>query len=111
MHLYRVFFAIMLCGLLAAPIGSQPVSVLQQLTKAPDFETHRISSYDRTGGNNDRIENIQPGETKVLAEIEGPGAITHIWNTIAAEKYYSRMLVLRFYWDGQETPSVDPHSP
>jgi len=107
MHLYRVFFAIMLCGLLAAPIGSQPVSVLQQLTKAPDFETHRISSYDRTGGNNDRIENIQPGETKVLAEIEGPGAITHIWNTIAAEKYYSRMLVLRFYWDGQETPSVE----
>ncbi|MHC4226245.1 MAG: hypothetical protein ACYSW0_02330, partial [Planctomycetota bacterium] len=27
-----------------------------------DFKTKRISSYDRTGGNNDRFENIKAGE-------------------------------------------------
>ncbi|HPA48001.1 MAG TPA: DUF2961 domain-containing protein, partial [bacterium] len=70
------------------------------------FESHRISSYDRTGGNADRLA-IQPGETRILAEIQGPGAITHIWNTIDAEPYYSRMLVLRFYWDDRKVPSVE----
>ena len=27
-----------------------------------DVKTKRISSYDRTGGNNDRFENIQDGD-------------------------------------------------
>ncbi len=107
MRIFSQLSAIALCGFLAFPVSAQYTSVLQQLSKAPDFGTYRISSYDRSGGNNDRIENIKPGETKVLAEIDGPGAITHIWNTIDAEKYYSRMLILRFYWDGQETPSIE----
>lgn len=91
---------------LAASVYGQPQSLLQNLAQSPDFETHRISSNDRSGGNSDWIA-IEPGETKVLAEIEGPGAITHIWNTIDAEKYNSRMLVIRIYWDGQEIPSVE----
>ncbi|HXK92932.1 MAG TPA: DUF2961 domain-containing protein, partial [bacterium] len=101
-ELLLVFGWITLC-----PSGfSRPLDLLQVLASPPDFETRRISSYDRTGGNEDRLT-IEPGETKVLAEIEGPGAITHIWNTIAAEKYYPRMLILRFYWDGQDIPSVE----
>lgn len=44
-------------------------------------------------------------ETVTLAEIEGPGAIQHIWLTVAPQWW--RKLVIRFYWDGEETPSVE----
>src|SRR5271157_3965574 len=40
-----------------------------------------------------------------LAEIKGPGAIQHIWLTIHPEKW--RRFVIRFFWDGEETPSVE----
>ncbi|HDH99464.1 MAG TPA: DUF2961 domain-containing protein, partial [Firmicutes bacterium] len=48
---------------------------------------------------------LPAGETVELARIEGPGTIQHIWMTVKAEAY--RDCVLRFYWDGEETPSVE----
>lgn len=106
MKTHAAFWIVGMMIFLVTPAGGQAQSPLQNLAYAPDFETHRISSYDRSGGNGDSV-GIDPGETKVLAEIDGPGAITHLWNTIDAEPYHSRMLVLRIYWDGQETPSVE----
>ena len=47
---------------------------------------------------------IKPGETFTLAEIEGSGAIQHIWMTPAGNNRFS---FLRFYWDGEESPSVE----
>ncbi|MBM3190079.1 MAG: DUF2961 domain-containing protein [Chloroflexi bacterium] len=47
---------------------------------------------------------MPPGETLTLAEIEGSGAIQSIWMTLTGRWRYS---VLRFYWDGEETPSVE----
>ncbi len=67
----------------------------------------QISSYDTTGGNNDRI-NILDGKTAVLADIKGPGVITRIWVTIdSRDPYFLRRIVLRMYWDGEENPSVE----
>lgn len=43
--------------------------------------------------------------TTTLADIEGPGAIQHIWLTVDSASW--RRLVLRFYWDHEETPSVE----
>ena len=69
--------------------------------------SRRVSSYDRTGGNRDYLT-IEPWETRVLADIEGPGIIRHIWCTIASDdKYYLRNIVLRMYWDGEPNPSVE----
>ena len=48
---------------------------------------------------------IEPGQTVVLADIEGSGAIRHIWMTLSENKW--RGHILRFYWDGQENPSVE----
>lgn len=48
---------------------------------------------------------IAPSETVTLAEIEGPGAIQHIWLTV--HPTFWRRLVLRMYWDDEETPSVE----
>jgi len=47
---------------------------------------------------------IPAGETFTMAEIEGPGAIQQIWMTPAGKWRYS---ILRFYWDGEEEPSVE----
>lgn len=40
-----------------------------------------------------------------LAEIEGSGAIQHIWITVHPKTW--RSLVLRMYWDGEKEPSVE----
>jgi hypothetical protein len=40
--------------------------------------------------------------------MDGPGIIQHIWITIATnESYHLKKIVLRMYWDGEETPSVE----
>jgi len=80
--------------------------ILSNLGKPQDYVSRRISSYDRSGGNRDSLT-IEPGATAVLAEIPGPGAVHHIWVTIAAEPFYGRKLVLRMYWDGETAPSVE----
>jgi hypothetical protein len=48
---------------------------------------------------------LEPGTTTTLAEIDGPGTIQHIWITVRREAY--RDTLLRFYWDGEETPSIE----
>jgi hypothetical protein len=48
---------------------------------------------------------IPAGETITLADIEGPGTIQSIWLTSQVEAL--RSLILRFYWDDEETPSVE----
>lgn len=63
----------------------------------------RVSSWDTTGRNNDAWI-IPAGESRVLANIEGPGVITHIWMTQAMGY---REVLLRFYWDGARFPSVN----
>jgi hypothetical protein len=47
---------------------------------------------------------IKAGETFVLGEIQGAGAIHHIWMTPTGNWRYS---ILRMYWDGETQPSVE----
>jgi len=68
--------------------------------------TRRFSSWDQTGRNQDAWT-IKKGETMVLADIKGPGKITHIWMTQANEDTeFFRKVLLKFYWDGEENPSI-----
>lgn len=47
-----------------------------------------------------------PARTTVtLAQIQGPGTIQHIWNTVHPDWW--RRLVLRAYWDDEPTPSIE----
>ena len=54
------------------------------------------------------IPSIAAGETVTLT---GSGAIQHIWCTVTDAtpkgRFVLRDLVLRMYWDGEETPSVE----
>jgi hypothetical protein len=47
---------------------------------------------------------INPGETITIAEMEGPGAIQHIWMTPTGNWRYS---IIRFYWDDEKEPSIE----
>ena len=83
------------------------LSPLRGLAKLRDVRTRRFSSYDRTGGNDDRFH-ILPGETVTIAEIGGAGIVTHIWATLACESLHVlRKAVLRGYWDGEPLPSIE----
>lgn len=48
---------------------------------------------------------IASGQTFELANICCSGIIKHIWITDSCQR--NRMLVIRMYWDGSETPSVE----
>jgi hypothetical protein len=47
---------------------------------------------------------IQAKQVFTLAEIQGPGAIQHIWVTPSGDWRFS---ILRMYWDGESQPSVE----
>lgn len=84
-------------------IGS--TSLLNLAKLGDGVKSKRFSSYDKTGGNADWWS-IKAGETISLAEIEGAGAIRHIWMTTGEKDNNLRGLVIKMYWDGEETPSV-----
>ena len=48
---------------------------------------------------------IAPRSTAILADIAGPGAIQHIW--ITCDPRFWRRLVLRVWWDGEDSPSIE----
>lgn len=48
---------------------------------------------------------VAAGETVTLADIEGPGCINHF--SLGSDIKEFRAFVLRMYWDGEETPSVE----
>lgn len=78
------------------------------LTERKDFTAHRSSSNNPDWNSNDDSQRPIPGETTVLADLEGPGAVNHIWMTIADNEYgWPRLLRLRVYYDGSDVPSVD----
>lgn len=85
-----------------------PTTTMKSLTLGRSgVRTRRESSWDRKGGNVD-ARPIPAGATLTVAELKGPGCITHLWFTIAPEDhFYLRSLVLRMWWDGEKEPSVE----
>lgn len=61
---------------------------------------------------------VEPGETVVVADLEGPGVITHIWMTVyhfqtiqfgqeERGRANPQEILIRMYWDGREKPDVE----
>jgi hypothetical protein len=95
---------------------------LEDLTQWKQGRSMRVGSnvwieddmYD--GQNNkDRPDRIEAGQTHVLADLKGPGVITHIWMTFLHEPHFwvtdgaanHQEMLLRIYWDGREKPDVE----
>ncbi|MGH8238249.1 MAG: DUF2961 domain-containing protein, partial [Steroidobacteraceae bacterium] len=96
----------------AAPLPAQTSveSDLAHLAQFRDYQPRRISSTDPQSRNADGTHRnpIGPGETRTIATIGGAGIIKHVWITIATpEPYHLKKIVLRMYWDGEQSPSVE----
>ncbi len=76
-------------------------------THLQTYTLHRSSSREATGANAD-ARTVTPGQTLTVLDVEGPGMVSHIWFTLdAPEPYALKRIVLRMYWDGEATPSVE----
>jgi hypothetical protein len=87
------------------PIGH---TSLTNLARLRNFVSKRESSFDRNGANKDAIP-IKPGKKLLVADLAGPGCIKHIWstNSLAHLRDAMRSLIIRMWWDGEKTPSVE----
>jgi D-arabinan exo alpha-(1,3)/(1,5)-arabinofuranosidase (non-reducing end) len=95
------------CFLTLPLVSQDPAIWLSSLPEAKDYVQKRASSYDRSGGNAD-ARTIAAGETLTLLDETGPGLISHVWVTIASDDpNHLKALVLRMYWDGEASPSVE----
>jgi hypothetical protein len=102
--------ALALGGSPAGGAGVAPASAVDffGLSHLKDFQAWRSSSNNPDPDSNDDSKRPIPGETVVLADLSGPGVVTHIWVTVAANEYgWPRLLRLRVYYDGSPVPSVD----
>lgn len=104
LSLLMVFFLIS-HSLIAQDRGS----MLDGIEVSKNFKAMRNSSTDTNwvNGNAD-ARPIPAGKTLTIAELKGPGRITHIWFTLTPfVKQYGKKLVLKMYWDGEQYPSVE----
>lgn len=93
--------------LFSAAYAQSPSGQLGRLTQAQDFVAKRSSSAAEDLSRNGDARSIGKGETLVIADLEGPGVVNHIWSTVGSyDPFHGRSLVLRAYWDGNEKPSV-----
>jgi len=104
---FIVIFTLAATAILFSKEKTHSTSLLDKIAALKDYQSKRISSYDRSGKNADRLV-IKPGESAELARIEGAGIIKHIWVTISCkDPMLRRNAVLRMYWDNEENPSVE----
>ena len=96
------------CGALAIPpLGLQELCRLDQLpTLRESAKTGSVSSYDRTGGNDDGFSGKysfvrKDPEGLVLADLSGPGVIYRVWTPTPTDD------VLEFFFDGEAKPRLE----
>ncbi len=107
-----VFLASLLClGSLCS--GADQVYGIEQLYRLDKLPLLRdsvkvgsVSSYDRTGGNNDGFSGRYSFVRKekdglVLADLKGPGVITRIWTPTPTNDK------IAFFFDGEKTPRIE----
>ena len=83
---------------------------LRELCYERKGKRKRESSYDRNGGNFD-FYLIKPMSKRDILNISTTGCITHIWTTMNSPlmkpNFYERKIVIKMYWDGENSPSVE----
>jgi hypothetical protein len=88
---------------------SDELELLKRIDLLPAYRDNQlidqVSSYDRTGGNDDGFSGKYSYTRKengnlVLAEFEGPGVVNRIWTPTPTND------TLLFYFDGEKTPRL-----
>lgn len=86
------------------------INDLSNIMMKKESKRKRVSSYDRSGGNDDRYY-IAPNESRVIFDVKGAGIINHIWMThqngdFQDEENSFRKVQIKMYWDNENNPSV-----
>ncbi|NIP26222.1 MAG: DUF2961 domain-containing protein [Phycisphaerae bacterium] len=77
----------------------------------PNVESYYLSSYDRTGGNDDGFRGtysqlyVDDKGEHVIFEQEGPGCIYNLWFTGSGRNLHWGKI--RFYFDREKTPRIE----
>ena len=98
----NVCLTIGLCLVVLVNVGCVDQRSEWDLARMRKVKTGRFSSWNTTGANHDAWK-IPAGESRVLADIKGPGVITHIWMT---QRDHYRECLLKITWDDADSPSV-----
>jgi hypothetical protein len=105
------FGGLMLLGI-APVLAKEPIGIeaLYRLDRLPAFRSSvtvgSVSSYDRTGGNDDGFSGKysfvrKDPEGLVLADLKGPGVIYRVWTPTPSDD------VLEFLFDGEAQPRIE----
>lgn len=96
---------VLACSGCSATREDQPP--LPAIVMPQGYRAARAASNDPTGGNSDNRP-IAAGQALALADLDGPGLITHCWFTIGSDDpEYLSNLVLRIHWEDATVPAVD----
>ena len=109
--------------------GTARADLMADLAKPKDgrsmceTSTHRIGpdgKFDPKGepdpNSNWDNKNVPPGETRVLMDAKGPGAITHMWITFLGPEAQAwapkgsanhQEMLLRVFYDGSDVPGIE----
>ncbi|HOW70908.1 MAG TPA: DUF2961 domain-containing protein [Phycisphaerae bacterium] len=102
----RTWYLVLLSGVLAA--HSVQANPLAEIARSVEGQARRASSGLFDPESNVDAWHIAPGQSAVLTELRGPGEIRHMWFTLfSRDRRYPRTAVLRIWWDGSQTPSVE----
>jgi hypothetical protein len=87
---------------------ARPEGPLGDLYLSREGGLAHYSSVDTTGGNAD-FRPIAPGQTLVLVNHQGAGVVRRWWITISPRQNVEilRQLIVRCWWDGETSPSVE----
>jgi hypothetical protein len=120
--------AIALCAVILTALPA-PADVLSDLARPKEGRSRRETSTHKIGPDgkfdpngepdpNSNSDNciLKPGETRVLMDRQGPGAVTHIWMTFLGPEPQGwarrgsadhQEMLLRIFYDGDERPGVE----
>jgi Protein of unknown function (DUF2961) len=103
----RIILIAALIVFAAGRTEGQTAGWLPDITQQQNYTMHRSSSREPTGANAD-FRTVTQGQTLTILDVDGPGMISHLWFTLNdREPYALKRIVLRMYWDGEESPSVE----
>lgn len=105
-------------GSLARPIDGRSMRATSTFREGPDgnYDPSAPPKSDLEEKSNRDNFRVQPGQTHVLMDVEGPGIITHMWITFLGPEPHPwakdgsanhQELLLRIFWDGNERPGVE----
>jgi len=106
------FLTIIAGNMQAQPVGLEFYDNLSSLPYIyPNAESYYLSSYDRSGGNDDGFRGtysqlyIDDKGEHVIFDEDGPGCVYNLWFTGSGRNLHWGKL--RFYFDNEKTPRIE----